>query len=128
MQRTVDEFADCIRPLSWARGSDLLVEASRPFANPFEGDAARLASKGFLTAVMERLEPEQLNAPTGAAPSPCASTRSAGPWPTARGLLTRMSGRCWRGMGPGRGRALDVRPAPPVAPSGDHRWPESGRR
>ncbi len=63
MQRTVDEFTERIRPLPWARRSDLLVEASQPFADQFEGDAARLASKGFLTAVIERLAPEQVDDP-----------------------------------------------------------------
>ncbi len=63
MQRTVDEFTERIRLLPWARKSDLLVEASRPFADQFEGDAARLASMGFLTAVIERLGPEQVEDP-----------------------------------------------------------------
>ena len=63
MQRTVDDFAERIRPLPWARRSDLLVEASRPFAGQFEGAAARLASKGFLTAVVERLEPREVDDP-----------------------------------------------------------------
>lgn len=63
MRRTVDEFAERIRPLPWTRRSDLLVEASRPFAEQFEGDAARLAGKGFLTAVIERLEPDRVDDP-----------------------------------------------------------------
>lgn len=63
MRRTVDEFARRIRPLPWPRRSDLLVEASRPFADQFEGEAARLASRGFLTAVIERLEPETVDDP-----------------------------------------------------------------
>lgn len=63
MQRTVDEFTERIRPLPWARRSDLLVEASRPFADQFEGEAARLASRGFLTAVIECLRPEQVDDP-----------------------------------------------------------------
>ena len=75
MQRTVDEFAERIRPLPWARRSDLLVEASRPFADQFEGAAARLASKGFLTAVIERLEPQQVTDPHQA----CLFTLSLNP-------------------------------------------------
>ncbi len=63
MQRTVDEFTERIRPLPWSRKSDLLAEASRPFAEQFEGDAARLASKAFMTAVMERLGPEPVDDP-----------------------------------------------------------------
>jgi hypothetical protein len=63
MQGPVDGFAERIRPLPWARKSDLMVEASRPFADQFEGDAARQASKGFLTAVIERLEPGEVDDP-----------------------------------------------------------------
>ncbi|HEX4953026.1 MAG TPA: hypothetical protein VF017_06495 [Thermoanaerobaculia bacterium] len=63
MQRTVDEFTERIRPLPWSRKSDLLVEASQPFADQFEGDAARLASQGFLTAVIERLVPGEVDDP-----------------------------------------------------------------
>jgi hypothetical protein len=61
MQRPVDEFAERLRPLPWARKSDLLVEASRPFAEHSEGDAARLVSRDFLTAVVERLGPRQVH-------------------------------------------------------------------
>lgn len=75
MQRTVDEFAERIRPLPWARRSDLLVEASRPFADQFEGNAARLASRGFLTALVDRLEPEQAEDPRQA----CLFTVSLNP-------------------------------------------------
>ena len=43
MRSTVDAFASCIRPLPWEERSDLLAEAARPFADRFEGEAARLA-------------------------------------------------------------------------------------
>lgn len=63
MQQTVDEFTERIRSMPWARRSDLLIEASRPFADQFEGEAARLASKGFLTAVIERLALTEIDDP-----------------------------------------------------------------
>lgn len=63
MRRTVDEFAARIRDLPWPRKSDLLAEAVVPFADRFGGDEARLASMGFLTAVIERLGPEEVNDP-----------------------------------------------------------------
>lgn len=75
MRRTVDEFASRIRHLPWPRKSDLLAEAARPFADEFRGEAARLASKGFLTAVIERLEPEAVSDPHQA----CLFTLSLNP-------------------------------------------------
>lgn len=56
MQRTVDEFAARLAELPWARRSDALAEAARPFAEQYEGPKATLAGKGFLTAVLERLD------------------------------------------------------------------------
>lgn len=63
MRRTVDEFAEQIRPLPWARRSDSLAEASRVFGERFDGESARLAGKGFLTAVIERLQPLAVDDP-----------------------------------------------------------------
>lgn len=63
MQEMVDHFAGRIRPLPWRRKSDLLAQAALPFADEFGGDAAQLASKGFLTAVLERLEANEVDDP-----------------------------------------------------------------
>lgn len=56
MQQTVDEFADRLADVPWAQRSDALAEAALPFAEQFEGPKATLAGKGFLTAVLERLD------------------------------------------------------------------------
>ncbi len=57
MQQTVDAYAERLAELSWQRRRDALAEAARPFADRFAGDEARLAGRGFLTAVLERLDP-----------------------------------------------------------------------
>ena len=56
MRRTVDEFAARLADVPWAQRSDALAEAALPFAEQFEGPKATLAGKGFLTAVLERLD------------------------------------------------------------------------
>ena len=63
MREAVDEFATRLRPLPWKRKSDLLAEAGAPFGARFTGDEARLASLGFITAVLERLEPSKVDDP-----------------------------------------------------------------
>ena len=75
MRRTVDAFAARIRHLPWPRKSDLLAEAARPFADRFREEEARLASKGFLTAVIERLDPDEVSDPHQA----CLFTLSLNP-------------------------------------------------
>ncbi|HLE83909.1 MAG TPA: hypothetical protein VJG13_06195 [Thermoanaerobaculia bacterium] len=54
MRRTVDEYAARLGPLAWNRRSDLLAGAALPFADELEPELARLAAKGFMTAVLER--------------------------------------------------------------------------
>jgi hypothetical protein len=56
MQQAVDAWAERLAAVGWQRRGDLLAEAARPFADRFEGARAQLASRGFLTAVLERLE------------------------------------------------------------------------
>ena len=60
MQQTVDAFADRLADLSWERRSDALARVAQPFSERFDGDDARLAGKGFLTAVLERLDAEEV--------------------------------------------------------------------
>lgn len=63
MQGTVDAWVERLQPLPWRRRSDLLVEASLPWREEFEPDQARQLTRGFITAVLERLgEPEVRNA------------------------------------------------------------------
>lgn len=54
MRRTVDEYAARLGPLAWNRRSDLLADAARPFVEDLAPEQARLAAKGFMTAVLER--------------------------------------------------------------------------
>lgn len=56
MRRTVDEYVVRLQTLSWQRRTSLLAEASTPFEEQFEGTAAELAARGFVTAVLERLD------------------------------------------------------------------------
>lgn len=63
MQQTVDLFAERLAALPWARRSDALAEAAVPFSDRFTGEEARLAGKGFLTAVLERLDPPVVTDP-----------------------------------------------------------------
>ncbi len=56
MRRTVDVYVLRLLPLSWQGRTSLLAEASTPFEEQFEGNAAELAARGFITAVLERLD------------------------------------------------------------------------
>ncbi len=66
MQQTVDEFATRLADVPWAQRSDALARVAQPFSERFDGDEARLAGKGFLTAVLERLGDEPVADPTQA--------------------------------------------------------------
>jgi hypothetical protein len=63
MQEMVDTWAERLRGVPWARRSDLLAEAARPFGERFEGEAARTAARGFVTAVLERLDEGDVDDP-----------------------------------------------------------------
>ena len=54
MRRTVDQYARRLRPLAWNRRSDLLARASVPFGEGLAPEKAKLAARGFVTAVLER--------------------------------------------------------------------------
>ena len=56
MRSTVDEFAVRLQTLSWETRTSLLTEASSSFEEQFEGKAATLVSRAFVTAVLERLD------------------------------------------------------------------------
>ncbi len=56
MRSTVDHYALRLKPLTWQDRTCLLAEATHPFEEQFEGSAAELAARGFLTAVLERLD------------------------------------------------------------------------
>jgi hypothetical protein len=63
MRAMVDTWAERLRGVPWARRSDLLAEAARPFAEQFSGEQARTASRGFVTAVLERLAEDKVTDP-----------------------------------------------------------------
>ena len=60
MREMVDTYAERLRGMPWARRSDALTEAARPFGERFGPEQARLAGKGFVTAVLERLPEEEV--------------------------------------------------------------------
>ena len=59
MQEMVDTYVERLRDLPWARRSDALAQVSLPFGEALGeehgDDKVRLASRGFVTAVLERL-------------------------------------------------------------------------
>lgn len=63
MRKMVDQYARKLRPLGWKRRSDLLVQASLPFGEELAPDKASLASRGFVTAVLERWEAPEVDDP-----------------------------------------------------------------
>jgi hypothetical protein len=56
MKRTVDAWVGRLKVLDWARRSDLLTESALSFAQDLPPDKAKIAARGFITAVLERLD------------------------------------------------------------------------
>lgn len=63
MQQTVDTWVERLQPLPWRRRADLLAEAARPWREEFEPEQARQLTRGFITAVLERLAEPQIREP-----------------------------------------------------------------
>ncbi|MEM7048485.1 MAG: hypothetical protein AAF604_02450 [Acidobacteriota bacterium] len=63
MQQMVDTWAKRLGGVSWQRRGELLAQAAAPFGEVLEGDQATTASRGFLTAVLERMAPQQVDDP-----------------------------------------------------------------
>ncbi|MEA2562223.1 MAG: hypothetical protein QOH06_3727 [Acidobacteriota bacterium] len=63
MRKMVDQYAQKLRPLDWNRRSDLLVQASLSFGEEQAPDKASLASRGFVTAVLERWAAPEVDDP-----------------------------------------------------------------
>lgn len=63
MQQTVDTWVERLQALPWARRSDLLAEAALPWREEFEPAQARQLTRGFITAVLERLEEPVIDNP-----------------------------------------------------------------
>ena len=58
MKRTVDAWVGRLQVLDWSRRSDLLTESALSFAEDLPPDQAKVAARGFVTAVLERLGTE----------------------------------------------------------------------
>jgi hypothetical protein len=59
MQRTVDACVGRLKVLDWARRSDLLTESALSFSQDLPPDKAKIAARGFITAVLERLDADE---------------------------------------------------------------------
>jgi hypothetical protein len=55
MQQTVDAFVGRLKVLDWSRRADLLADSALPFGHDLPPDKAKVAARGFVTAVLERL-------------------------------------------------------------------------
>jgi hypothetical protein len=55
MKATVDAWVGRLKVLDWSRRSDLLTESALSFAQDLPPDKAKIAARGFITAVLERL-------------------------------------------------------------------------
>jgi hypothetical protein len=55
MKATVDAWVGRLKVLDWGRRSDLLTESALSFAQDLPPDKAKIAARGFITAVLERL-------------------------------------------------------------------------
>lgn len=63
MQQTVDTWVERLQALPWPRRSDLLAEAALPWREEFDPEQARQLTRGFLTAVLERLDEPSIQGP-----------------------------------------------------------------
>lgn len=63
MKKTVDAYVDRLKVLDWGRRADLLADAALPFGEDLPPDKARIAARGFVTAVLERLEEAEVTDP-----------------------------------------------------------------
>jgi len=64
MKEMVDLYVQRLRPLSWKRRIDVLGEAIPAFAaDELTADQAKTAARGFITAVLERLEVTEVDDP-----------------------------------------------------------------
>jgi hypothetical protein len=63
MQEMVDLYVQRLSPLPWKRRIDVLAEAIPAFAGELTADQAKTAARGFITAVLERLEVGEVDDP-----------------------------------------------------------------
>lgn len=60
MQETVDSYVARLKDMDWRRRADLLTDSALPFGEDLPPDKARLAARGFVTAVLERLDEDEV--------------------------------------------------------------------
>ena len=58
MRSMVDTYARELRSMSWSACTNVLSGAVAPFSDCYGETEARLAARAFLTAVLERMEPQ----------------------------------------------------------------------
>lgn len=63
MKRTVDAFVGRLLVLDWRRRSTLLTDAALPFGQDLPPEKAKVAARGFITAVLERLDAPEVTDP-----------------------------------------------------------------
>ena len=63
MKDLVDLYVQRLGPLGWKRRIDVLAEAIPAFSGELTGEQAKLAARGFLTAVLERLDETTVDDP-----------------------------------------------------------------
>lgn len=63
MKQTVDSYVARLQILDWRRRADLLTDAALPFGEELPPDKARIAARGFITAVLERLDEAEVTDP-----------------------------------------------------------------
>ncbi|MEM7481992.1 MAG: hypothetical protein AAF481_12525 [Acidobacteriota bacterium] len=63
MQQMVDTWAERLGGTSWQRRGELLAQAAEPFTETLDGEQASTAARGFLTAVLEKLDPQEVDDP-----------------------------------------------------------------
>lgn len=63
MQATVDSWVERLEPLAWSRRADLLAQAAQPYREEFPDEQARHLTRGFITAVLEKLDEDTITNP-----------------------------------------------------------------
>jgi hypothetical protein len=63
MQETVDSYVARLQVLDWRRRVDLLTDAALPFNEDLPPEKAKVAARGFVTAVLERLDESEVTDP-----------------------------------------------------------------
>jgi hypothetical protein len=67
MKKTVNLYAQRLAGLDWGRRSDQLAEAAPAFGEELDSRQASLATRGFITAVLERWDEAAVDDPRQAA-------------------------------------------------------------